>query len=91
MLHIIVKDGLEIKRSGVFCGFHWVMLMVIIGQGMSGFVASLMLHYADAVLKGFAIAIAAVVSTFASIVLFHTKVNESFLLGATLVGIAVKM
>ena len=60
-------------------------------QAFSGLVVSLMIKYADAVLKGFAISVAVVVSTVVSIFIFHAKVDGSFYSGAVTVGIAVWM
>ena len=64
-------------------------------QGMTGFVVSMMFKYADAVLKGFATSIAIVVATITSFFLFPnettTLFNSMFIIGSTMVIIAVKM
>ena len=90
-IHITYSDSSKIQENGLFQGFDWLVIIVIVAQGMTGFVVSLMLKYADAVLKGFAIAIAALVSTIGSIVLFGTKVDASFILGASMVMLAAKL
>lgn len=88
---IVYKDGAKIRENGLFQGFDWIVILVVVAQGMTGFVVSLILKYADAVLKGFAISLAAVLSTFASVVFFGTKINATFLLGASMVLCAVKL
>jgi len=51
----------------------------------------MMLKYADAILKGFAIYMAVIVASVASIFLFDTKIDGMFFVGASMVGIAVKI
>ena len=65
--------------------------MVIVAQSMLGFVASMMLHYADSILKGFAISVAAALAIVVSMFVFGTKINGIFFPGASLVGVAVAM
>ena len=78
-------------ENGLFQGFDWIVVLVVVNQRLTGFIVSLMLKYADAVLKGFAIAIAALVSTILSVVLFGTKVDASFIIVASKVLLAVKL
>mmetsp|Transcript_27046 Transcript_27046/g.31474 ORF Transcript_27046/g.31474 Transcript_27046/m.31474 type:complete len:755 (+) Transcript_27046:165-2429(+) len=77
--------------SYLFRGFDILICTVVVMQGATGFVVSLMLKYADAVLKGFAVSVAAILSTVASVVLFGTRIDASFLLGASMVMAAVKL
>ncbi len=87
----VYNDGEEIRENGLFQGFDWIVILVVVAQGMTGFFVSLILKYADAVLKGFATSIAVVLSTFASMVFFGTKINATFLLGGSMVLCAVKL
>ncbi len=92
ILHIVLsKDRELIKNNGLFQGFDIIVVLVVVMQGMTGFIVGLMIHFADAVLKGFAISVAAVVATLISIVLFNTKVNATFFAGTFMVGAAVNM
>lgn len=88
---IFYKDHAKIQQHGLFQGFDAIVIVVIVSQGLTGFVVSLMLKYADAVLKGFAVAVAAVLSTFASVVLFGTKINIWFAVGASMVVLAIRL
>jgi UDP-galactose transporter len=90
-MHISYRDSRTIQEHGLFQGFDWIVILVIVAQGMTGFVVSLMLKYADAVLKGFAVAVAAMVSTIASVVIFGTHVDASFMVGASMVALAIKL
>ena len=67
------------------------VVLVVVSQGMTGFVVSMMIKYAGTVLKGFAISIAAVFATLLSVPLFGANISSSFVAGAFMVAIAVKM
>ena len=91
VVHILFKDMAQVKSHGLFHGFDGVVVLVVVAQGITGFVASMVLYYAGAILKGFAMSVAAVLATVASIFLFGTKVNATFFFGAFIVGVAVRM
>lgn len=89
--HILSTDYNKITKDGIFQGFDMLVILIVVMQGMIGFIVSMVLKYANAVLKGFAISIAVVVATVASFFLFDTSLNAMFVLGAGMVGSAVKM
>ena len=89
--HIITNDLPKLKADGPFQGFNGLVLVIIVMQGMTGFVVSMMLKYADAILKGFSTSIAIVVATVVSLFVFDSHVNDMFWVGALMVGSAVKM
>jgi UDP-sugar transporter A1/2/3 len=88
---LLSNDISQVKSHGLFHGFDKIVVLVVIMQALTGFVVSMMLKYADALLKGFAISGAVIVATVASFFLFDTKVNPMFFAGASMVVIAVKM
>mmetsp|Transcript_16815 Transcript_16815/g.35382 ORF Transcript_16815/g.35382 Transcript_16815/m.35382 type:complete len:390 (+) Transcript_16815:124-1293(+) len=91
IIHILSHDLEQVKQYGVFHGFDILVVLVVIMQGVTGFVVSMMIKYADNVLKGFAIAIAAVLATLVSVPLFGASISGSFVVGASIVACAVKM
>jgi UDP-sugar transporter A1/2/3 len=91
LILIISKDIDFIKQYGMFHGFDFIVVLVVIAQALVGFVVSLMLLYANAVLKGFAIAIAAVLSSILSVFLFRTTLTSEFYVGALMVMVSVKL
>jgi len=91
IIHIVSTDMSQAKSHGLFHGFDGIVMLVVVAQAMSGFVVSMMLKYADALLKGFAVSVAVIVASVASIFLFDTKIDGMFFVGASMVGIAVKM
>jgi len=90
-VHILSHDFEQVKEYGLFHGFDSWVVLVVINQGMSGFVVSMMIKYADNVLKGFAFAMAAVLATLFSVPLFGASLSPSFIAGACVVAVAVKM
>jgi len=91
VLHILFKDFAQVKEYGLFHGFDMLVVLVVIAQGITGFVVSMMIKYASAVLKGFAISISAVFATLVSVPLFGASISPSFAVAASMVVIAVKM
>ena len=89
--HILSTDYNKITKDGIFQGFDMLVILIVVMQGMIGFIVSMVLKYANATLKGFATSIAVVVATVASFFLFDTSLNAMFVLGAGMVGSAVKM
>jgi len=88
-MHILYTNFDTISKGGMFQGFDVLVVIIVIMQGIGGFLVSTCLKYADAVLKGFSLSIGVVLSTVASFFLFETSLNGMFLLGATMVFMAV--
>lgn len=88
---IVYKDSDFIKKNGIFYGFNSIVLAAVVAQALVGLVVSLMLLYANAVLKGFAIAIAAIISSVLSMILFRTHLQSNFYLGAMMVLSSVRL
>jgi UDP-sugar transporter A1/2/3 len=88
---IICKDMSQVKSHGLFHGFDKIVVLIVVTQALTGFAVSMMLKYANALLKGFAISVAAIVASVASVFLFGARVDGMFFVGASMVGIAVKM
>ena len=91
IIHVGLKDMSQVKSHGLYHGFDGIVVLVVVTQAMTGFVASMMFKYADALLKGFAISMAVIVASVLSIFLFDTEISGMFFVGASMVGIAVKM
>mmetsp|Transcript_5300 Transcript_5300/g.9730 ORF Transcript_5300/g.9730 Transcript_5300/m.9730 type:complete len:362 (-) Transcript_5300:298-1383(-) len=90
-LQILFNDFEQIQQYGLFHGFDVFVVIVVVSQGMTGFIVSMMIKYADTVLKGFAISVAAVLATLLSVPLFGAEISSNFVAGAAMVGAAVKM
>mmetsp|Transcript_24684 Transcript_24684/g.53246 ORF Transcript_24684/g.53246 Transcript_24684/m.53246 type:complete len:382 (-) Transcript_24684:41-1186(-) len=91
IFHILFEDFAQVKEYGLFHGFDMIVVLIVIAQGMTGFVVSMMIKYASAVLKGFAISVSAVFATLLSVPLFGASISPSFAVAASMVVIAAKM
>lgn len=88
---IVCYDMAKVKEMGFFQGFDGVVVLVILFQALTGLVVSLMIHFADTILKGFAISVAVVVATVASVFIFDTKIGRLFYTGAAMVAVAIRL
>ena len=75
------NDSDVIVNSGFFYGFSpWVWLVVFL-QSFGGLMVSVVVKYADNILKGFACAAAIIVACMGSFFLFTFQMNIQFLIG----------
>jgi len=86
----MTEDRNLVQQNGLFQGYTWIVMTIIIFQAITGLLVGFVMKYADSVLKGFATSVAVVLATILSIVFFNDRVNELFLVGATLVILAVR-
>jgi len=91
MFHIFFEDYAQVKEYGLFHGFDKLVVLIVVAQGVTGFVVSMMIKYATSVLKGFAISISALLATLLSVPLFGASISPSFAVAASMVVISVKM
>jgi UDP-sugar transporter A1/2/3 len=76
---------LDIAERGYFHGFTWLTFVVIGLQSAGGILLALVMKYADNILKGFAMAIAILVSCLASYIFFDFKLSGAYMLGTGMV------
>jgi UDP-sugar transporter A1/2/3 len=87
---LMTEDWNLVKQNGLFQGFTWIVLTIIVFQAITGLLVGFVMKYADSVLKGFATSVAVVLATILSIVFFNDSVNRIFIVGASLVILAVR-
>ncbi|KAJ9653718.1 hypothetical protein H2198_007116 [Neophaeococcomyces mojaviensis] len=78
-------DHKAIKTHGFFYGYSTVTGITILIQAAGGLVVALVINYTDNILKGFATSISIILSTVASVSIFHYKIRHVFVFGAGLV------
>lgn len=88
---ILYHDMAKVSKMGLFQGFDGVVVIVVICQALTGLMVSLIIKYADVILKGFTTSVAVVLATVISIFVFDAKIELFFYIGATMVGAAVKI
>ena len=81
-----IKDYHDrIEKNGFFHGYDAFVLFVIALNAGGGLLVSVVVKYADNILKGFATALAIILSCFGSIYLFHFTITFQFVVGVILV------
>ena len=89
LITMVVKDGPDVMEKGFFFAYTNFVWGVIFLQAGGGLIVALVVKYADNILKGFATSVSIIISTIASVYLFHFQLNAQFLIGSTLVIAAV--
>jgi len=85
-LACIARDGVEISEKGFFHAYDWTVYTTIALSALGGLVVAVVVKFADNVVKGFATAIALVISSVVSIgVLQDSEFTLSFGVGASMV------
>lgn len=87
---VAVLDGAHVVQHGFFQGYTWLTLWVVLQVSAGGLLVSLIMKYADNVVKGFATSLSIVLSSLASafIPAFNFQPSLTFVGGSTLVIIA---
>lgn len=88
LVSVFVKDGDLVLRYGPFHNFDRVVVGVIALQAIGGLNVSVILKYADNILKGFATAFSTLASCVIEMLFFSFKPSTNFLLGAALINVA---
>lgn len=84
-----VTDGSIVLSKGFFHGYNVMVWFVIIQQALGGIIVSLVVKYADNILKGFSTSLSIIISCVASIFLFSYTITLQFVTGAILVILAI--
>ena len=83
------KDSDVIFNQGFFHGFSYWVWVVVFLQSFGGLMVSVVVKYADNILKGFACAAAIIVACVGSYFLFSFQINFQFLVGTCFVTGAI--
>ncbi|KAG5477928.1 hypothetical protein LSCM4_05321 [Leishmania orientalis] len=78
-------SGLDEFTSTFFEGFTGLVWFLVMLQAIGGILVALVVRYCDNIVKSFSTAFAIVLSGIASVFLFRTPLNGTFLLGSLLV------
>ncbi|KAI8059536.1 nucleotide-sugar transporter-domain-containing protein [Gongronella butleri] len=85
MFAMFANDGARIARHGFFYSYRGTTWLVIANQALGGISVSMVMKYADNILKAFATSVSIIVSSLLEVILFDFRPNVSFLLGTALV------
>lgn len=84
-----ITDGSIVHDKGFFHGYNVMVWFVVIQQALGGIIVSLVVKYADNILKGFSTSLSIIISCVASVFLFSYTITLQFVIGTTLVILAI--
>ncbi|KAI6184182.1 putative UDP-galactose translocator [Aphelenchoides bicaudatus] len=83
---VYTYDGAAVSKDGFFQGYNSIIWIVVMLQAYGGLVIALVVKYADNILKGFAVSLSIILSSFISWWLLNDfEPSLAFLTGATIV------
>ncbi|XP_028132473.1 UDP-N-acetylglucosamine transporter isoform X1 [Diabrotica virgifera virgifera] len=82
LISCFLYDGAKIREQGFFFGYDKFILFLVLQQASGGLIVAVVVKYADNILKGFATALAIVISCIASIYIFDFQISFQFVAGA---------
>ena len=85
LLQLLLTDAALVQDKGFFYGYSLLTWSVIVLQAQGGLLVAVVVKYADNILKGFATSLSIVLSSVASVYLFHFELSLQFAVGAGLV------
>jgi len=85
---VMAYDYPRIAEGGMFQGYGLLTCLVVINQALGGLLVSLVVRYADNILKGFATSLSIILSSVISFKLFDFQPSYHFIFGAMLVMVS---
>lgn len=73
------------QQNGLFHGFSFSVLIMIFNNAIGGLLVALVIKHADNILRGFATALATVLTTIGSVICFGFEIHATFFIGSFLV------
>lgn len=86
---IFLYDSDAVFEQGFFHGYTPVVLVMILNHAMSGIAVSMVMKFADNIVKVYSTSVAMILTTLVSIPLFGFQLTLPFVLGTSVVSIAV--
>ena len=86
---IIVQDYDKVLNNGFFSGYSTLVCVMIVNHALSGIAVSLVMKYADNLVKVYSTSVAMLLTVIVSIPLFGFDLTLPFILGALVVSTAV--
>ncbi|KAK3234901.1 CMP-sialic acid transporter [Cymbomonas tetramitiformis] len=86
---LFIYDYDAVVGKGFFHGFSPIVLLMILNHALSGIAVSLVMKYADNIVKVYSTSVAMILTTLVSIPLFGFTLTLPFVLGTSVVSVAV--
>ncbi|XVF44683.1 hypothetical protein PTKIN_Ptkin02bG0143900 [Pterospermum kingtungense] len=86
---ILIQDFDAVMNKGFFHGYSIITTLMILNHALSGIAVSMVMKYADNIVKVYATSVAMLLTAIVSVFLFGFHLTLAFFLGATVVSVSV--
>ncbi|KAI3795642.1 hypothetical protein L1987_38298 [Smallanthus sonchifolius] len=86
---MLTQDFDAIVSKGFFHGYSPITVLMIINQALSGIAVSMVMKYADNIVKVYSTSVAMLLTAVVSVFLFNFHLSLAFFLGSTVVSVSV--
>ncbi|CAH1433480.1 unnamed protein product [Lactuca virosa] len=86
---IIIQDFDAVVNKGFFHGYSLITVLMIINHALSGIAVSMVMKYADNIVKVYSTSVAMLVTAVVSVFLFNFHLSLAFFLGSTVVSVSI--
>ncbi|KAL2464490.1 CMP-sialic acid transporter 4 [Forsythia ovata] len=88
---ILVQDFDAVMNKGFFHGYSLITVLMILNHALSGIAVSMVMKYADNIVKVYSTSVAMLLTAVLSVFLFGFHLSLAFFLGSTVVFVAIYM
>ncbi|KAI4963660.1 hypothetical protein ZWY2020_011233 [Hordeum vulgare] len=85
LVAICVQDFDAVMNKGFFHGYSFITLLMILNHALSGIAVSMVMKYADNIVKVYSTSVAMLLTAIVSVFLFGFNLSLAFFLGSTVV------
>ncbi|KAK4437547.1 CMP-sialic acid transporter 4 [Sesamum alatum] len=86
---ILVQDFDAVMNEGFFHGYSLITVLMILNHALSGIAVSMVMKYADNIVKVYSTSVAMLLTAIVSVFLFGFHLSLAFFLGSTVVSVSV--
>ncbi|KAF5745822.1 CMP-sialic acid transporter 4 [Tripterygium wilfordii] len=86
---ILIQDFDAVMNKGFFHGYSFITVLMILNHALSGIAVSMVMKYADNIVKVYSTSVAMLLTAVVSVFLFGFHLSLAFFLGSTVVSVSV--
>ncbi|KAK4359937.1 hypothetical protein RND71_022166 [Anisodus tanguticus] len=86
---IMTQDFDAVMNDGFFHGYSLITVLMILNHALSGIAVSMVMKYADNIVKVYSTSVAMLLTAVVSVFLFDFHLSLAFFLGSTVVSVAI--
>ncbi|KAF8669347.1 hypothetical protein HU200_051688 [Digitaria exilis] len=89
LVAIFLQDFGAVINKGFFHGYSFITVLMILNHALSGIAVSMVMKYADNIVKVYSTSVAMLLTAIVSVFLFSFHISLAFFLGSTVVSVSV--